>query len=136
MKFICPNGHRYHIKLGNWNQGQRCGKCNIPSKPETQLLNYIKVAYSYLNIIHQDRTTIKNPNTGKFLEFDIWLPELNKAIEMNGVNVHYGGWAKNNDIIKQKVCEDKNIQLLIITDLEWYTNTDEVKHKLYKFIKD
>lgn len=132
LDFICTKGHKHFISWSSWQQGHRCGKCSS-SKPEMQLLNYIKFVYPHLNIIHQDRTTIFNPSTGRGLEFDVWLPELNKAIEMDGVNVHYGGWNKTNDSLKNQLCEEKGIPLLRVTDEEWYTSS-EVRSKIHRFI--
>lgn len=132
LKFICPNGHRHYITWDKWYQGQRCGKCNH-SRPENQLLNYVKFTHPHLNIVHQDRNQIFNPKTGRGLEFDIWFPELNKAIEMDGVKVHSFKGRPEMDILKNRLCEEKGIPLLRITDEEWYTS-DDVRTKIHKFI--
>lgn len=132
LDYICPKGHRGSISWNNWQRGKRCGKCRT-SKPEIQLLNYIKFTYPHLNIIHQDRTIIFNPSTGKGLEFDIWIPELNKAIEMDGIVVHsLYNWSKNDEL-KNQLCEEKGIPLLRVTDEEWYTS-DKVRSKIHRFI--
>jgi hypothetical protein len=51
-----------------------------------------------------------NPLTGKRLELDIYYPELNLAIEINGI--HHGlNYQKYKDNIKYEVCISKGIKL-------------------------
>jgi hypothetical protein len=83
LKYICPNGHKHKITWNNWNQGARCGKCDIKwSKGEKEITNYIKNNYNYV-VKENDRSLIINPITNQYLELDIWMPEINKAIEYN-----------------------------------------------------
>jgi hypothetical protein len=51
---------------------------------EKEVLNYVKKIYNG-NIISNDRKTIINKKSGKYLELDIYLPYLKKAIEFNGI---------------------------------------------------
>lgn len=132
LRFLCPKGHKHQVTWDKWKQGHRCGKCRA-SKPEIQLLNYIMFVYPHIKIIHQDRNQIFNPSTGKGLEFDVWFPELNKAIEMDGINVHLFKGRPEMDELKNQLCEEKGIPLLRITDEEWYTS-DKVRTKIHQFI--
>jgi hypothetical protein len=77
------------------------------------------------SVIYNDRKQIINPNTGRFLELDIWFPDLNKAIECNGIYWHKRKKAIARDKIKQWFCEQQGIDLLVITDEEWPSEIDE-----------
>ncbi len=68
--------------------------------------------------------------TDKYLELDIWLPELNLAIEYNGLYFHSSEDSKYRDTIKINECNNKGILLYIIMDDEWNNNKDFVKKKL------
>ena len=74
------------MSFNGFKYGYRCVKCAIEdggSTPEKEILSYIKEHYNGV-IIPNDRETIYNYWTKKWLELDIYLPELKKAIEYNG----------------------------------------------------
>jgi len=89
---------------------------------------------SGIKIVENDRTKLINPNTNRFLELDIWFPQLNKAIECNGVYWHSKNGAIKNDRIKQQLCQQQRIDLLIITDKEWDIDIDKCKEKIKTFV--
>lgn len=129
---LCPNNHKFEINLSDWKGGNRCKYCsyiNGKSKDEKIIFEYIKTIYKGL-IIENDRTQIINPKTGNYLELDIWLPELNLAIEYNGLYWHKIKYQKIKDQIKLNECKNKGILLFIITDEEWQNNQDEIKNKI------
>ena len=75
------------------------------------------------------------------LEIDIFVPDINLAIEYNGIYWHSSGSIdtddiKNNHLNKTNLCEDKNIHLLHIFENEWISKNDIWKsvicHKLGK----
>ena len=60
-------------------------------------------------------------------ELDIYIPELNIAIEYNGVYWHSDiNKDKNYHLNKMKACNDKGIELINIYEYDWY---DEVRRK-------
>jgi ribosomal protein S8 len=123
--FICPNGHIHKITWNKWKSGQRCAKCAYEmeySKAEKEILKYVQKIYSGI-IIENDRTKILNPITGKYLELDIWMPELNKAIEYNGNYWHNNKYQKIKDKIKFDYCKNNNIELLVIDEIKWENKT-------------
>ena len=133
MKLKCDNNHICHISYGNFSMGKRCKTCydeRTHSKQEKEVLGVVKDIIDY-DIIENDRSQIINPNTNKFLELDIWIPELNKAIEFNG---EY--WHKNRytDGIKRKCCYDKNIDLLVIWDGEWVNEKEKCLQNIRDFL--
>ncbi|AUS02974.1 hypothetical protein NVP2275O_393 [Vibrio phage 2.275.O._10N.286.54.E11] len=94
------------------------------SKPELELLDYIKSIYNG-TIIHNDRT-ILSPQ-----EIDIWLPELNIGIEFNGTYWHS---SENKDdmyhIDKFYKSQDAKIALIQVHESLWDTKQDIVKSRL------
>ena len=139
LDFICPLGHKHNITWSNWsnkNHKQRCGECyKIKgwSKPEREISEYIKEHYSG-KIIKNDRTIIKNNLTSWNLELDVWLPEINKAIEYNGTYWHSIEYAKLKDNMKKEQCIQKGIDLLVIDDKDWYNDKLGCLNKINELI--
>jgi hypothetical protein len=134
LEYICKNGHKYSITWGNWSQGRRCPYCiGIISRGEIELRNFIKSLG--IKVSPNDRYQIFNPETGRGLELDIFMPAFNKAIEYNGEYWHLDKKNRaNNDLLKQKLCRSKSIDLLIIWDKEWKTNSEKCKNKVMSFV--
>jgi hypothetical protein len=124
IEMLCDKSHNISISFANFQQGKRCSYCslrNVISKPEKEIVDYVKTIYNGL-VVENDRTLIKNPLTGKMLELDIYLPEINKAIEFNGSYWHDNNYVKFKDKIKLKQCKEKSINLLVINESEWIEN--------------
>lgn len=133
LKYKCKKGHKGRVRWNNWQQGNRCKKCsNNISRFEKEIKDYIKK----LNItfISNDRSTVFNSNTNKYLELDLYFPRLNKAIECNGVYWHSDIDTKNRDFIKITQCFKKNIDLLVITDYDWLYSNNKCKWKIKNFL--
>lgn len=131
LNCICPNGHVWSVRWNDWQQGIRCPKCsNNVSKWEKD----VKKFFDVLGIIYSanDRTQLINPKTNCPLELDIWFPQLNKAIECNGLYWHKD--KQDIDLLKQQLCKQQGISLLVITDKEWNGDVDKCKGKIKKFI--
>lgn len=132
LDYVCPEGHRHSVSWANWKQNCRCPECtNKISKEEVQVRNFVKSLS--IEVSSNDRSQIFSPKTGKSLELDIFMPVLNKAIEYNGEYWHQD---KNRDLLKQQLCKDKNINLLVITDKEWNENIEKCKSKVVNFIEN
>lgn len=114
-----------------------CRKCNPTlngkSKTEIELQDYVKSIYSGV-ILCNDRTLLN----GK--ELDIYLPEINVAIEYNGTYWH--GYRndvecslsdfKKNIEFKRIACQERGVRLLTIDECDYLDRPDVFK----KFIKD
>lgn len=100
------------IKIG----GKKIGEGHIS---ETELYYLIKNYFKHLKVIHHGRP--------KFLgrqHFDIWIPEINTAIEYQGIQhdkpIDFFGGEKGfkenleRDKLKRKKCEENNIHLIEI----------------------
>lgn len=136
LESICPKGHKHKTKWNRFSSGGRCGICaeeSFTSKGEKEILEYINSIYSG-TILSNDRTQILNPKTNLYLELDIWLPEINKAIEYNGQYWHRKKYVKWKDNYKRQYCIDNNIDLLIIDHEKWIKNKDF--NKILTFINN
>ncbi|MFW5795150.1 MAG: hypothetical protein ACOCV1_06660 [Bacillota bacterium] len=120
LNIQCPKGHKFKMTYSNFKNGQRCPICVHNSKSsnmEKEIQNYCKLIYNG-KIINNDRQTILNPNTQQYLELDIYLPDLNKAIEFNGDYWHSKPDRIVCDRIKKEECKNNNIELLVIKEKE------------------
>jgi hypothetical protein len=103
-------------------------KLHVPSKKETEILNFIKSIYK--NTIKTSDRKILNG-----LELDIYLPKLKLAFEFNGLY-----WHSNKDInyhkIKTDLCEEKDIQLIHIWEDDWDYNKEATKNMIKNKIEN
>ena len=115
-------------------RGHGCHTCGLlkarhflgTSKLEEDFINFIKSFYSG-KIITSARDNIPP------MELDIFLPEFNLAIEINGSYWHSEKFKdKNYHLNKYNLCKDKNIRLISIW--EWEILKD--KDKIENFIKN
>ena len=108
---------RDYIK-GHWDW-------NISSNEEQELYEYISQIYKD-NIIRNDRTILDNK------ELDIYLPNLNLAIEYNGFFWHSEkmGKLKEYHLNKTLLAKSKNINLIHIFSDEWVNKKEIVKSRL------
>jgi len=108
-----------------------CPICNPrtlnKSSHEFEIIDWLYNIIPNHTIIHGDRSIIAPK------EIDIYIPEFNLAIELNGVFWHteLNGKNKTYHIEKQRLCNNKNVKLLHILDREWKNSTDIVKSILY-----
>ena len=114
-----------------------CRKCNLSlngkSKTEIELQDYVKSIYPG-KVLCNDRTLLD----GK--ELDIYLPDINVAIEYNGTYWH--GYRndvkcslsdfKKNIEFKRIACQERGVRLLTIDECDYLDRPDVFK----KFIKD
>jgi len=132
----CPNGHEWETTFHNFKDGEAgCFQCyidnNYISKFEESVREYVNKIYSG-QIIYNDRTQITSTDTGRKLEFDLWFPDLNKAIECNGHYWHSSACAMRRDQVKAELCCKRGIDLLVITDKQWELETS--KDMIFDFV--
>ena len=135
LAYICPNGHKHSITWSNWNHKNkfRCPKCsNRISKQEVEL--HVLLTSWGIDFMSNCRNVLLNPETNRYLELDIWIPNLKKAIEFNGEYWHSKAERVVLDRIKEKLCIEKRISLIIIYYKDWINNKDNEKTRLYNFI--
>lgn len=141
VKIICSEHGVFEQLLNNHKNGAGCPTCNSNGgKWQFEIIEFLKNECGKQNIIERNRNVISK-------ELDIYLPNENLAIELNGFLFHsYGTTFPNNiEDLKTKFknhqnkfieCKEKNIDLIQISDLDWkYKNKKEIwkniiKHKL------
>ena len=130
-KFQCTEcGFQFERNLDN-GYIPKCKACtmrnnvNVQSKGEKELIEYLK-SISDTRIIERDRTILN----GK--ELDIYLPELNLAIEFNGMYWHSESNLQNKQyhVKKSTQCAVRGIQLIHIYDYQWYQKQNIIKSLL------
>lgn len=92
---------------------------------EKEITDFVKSIYSGI-IIENDRTLLG----GK--ELDIYLPEVNLAIEMDGLFWHNdkSGKDKTYHLEKTSDCLSQGIQLIHVFEDEWLENQEIVKDRI------
>lgn len=141
VTIVCNEHGPFEQLLNNHKNGSGCPKCNSNGgKWQNEIIEFLRNTCGVNNIIERNRNIISN-------ELDIYLPDYNFAIELNGFIFHsYGKTFPNNiNIWRSKFknhqnkfleCKEKDIHLIQISDLEWkYKNKKEIwkniiKHKL------
>lgn len=135
-KFLykCPKGHIHSMTYRSWYQGNRCPECgfNGTSLFEQEVKDY--VGSLYIPFIDNDRTTIFNSITKRYLELDLWFPGLNKAIECNGSYWHEDIESVYRDKVKIHECIKLDISLLIVDYNDWNNKQLKCKSGISKFL--
>lgn len=133
LHLVCTRGHDYFVSWDNWYGAKsRCPKCNKVGKSIWE--DIIKKFVKSLNIsfLENDRTIILNPDTNRYVELDLWFPNLNKAIECNSKYWHKK--RKHIDDLKQEWCKNNNVSLLSVDFDEWNEDIKECQKKIEKFL--
>lgn len=115
--------------------GHGCPEClSTAHKLEKEILKFVKSLK--VKVKANDRTTLFDKSTKFYKEIDIYLPELNKGIEVNGVYWHKihermnPGYHKN----KNQLFKKYKIDLLNVSDISWIKDKEKVKERIKKFI--
>lgn len=128
---ICSKGHTHSQNVYNIvDNNTGCPSCFSAegiSRGEKELVEYVKSLYKG-TIIYNDRKILE----GK--ELDIYLPELNLALEYNGAFWHSESTLKTKaetyHLNKTSAAEGRGIQLLHINEDEWFTKQNIVKSRI------
>lgn len=127
ITIICPEHGEFNQIAGNHlNLGHGCPKCNSNiSKKETEVRDFISTIYNG-EIITNSKKIING------YELDIYLPDINFAIEYNGLYWHSEKHIldKNYHLKKTKECESKGIHLFHLFEDDWILKNEIVKSML------
>ncbi|MCL2606744.1 MAG: hypothetical protein FWD93_05650, partial [Coriobacteriia bacterium] len=110
-------------RVGNAHRNKPSqGAGAVRSAWEESIVNTICQRYPLLAIEANNRTVIPSRKyPSKYLEIDIWIPELRLGIEANGLKWHdkaaydkdkQYGTSHSNEMYKENFCNSKNIMLL------------------------
>jgi len=114
----------------------------VRSAWEKSIVNDIRQSYPLLAIETNNRTVIPSRKySSKYLEIDIWIPELRLGIEANGLKWHdkeaydrdrQHGTSYSNEMYKENFCNSKNIVLLHVWGNE---SPDEIHNRISSAIE-
>ena len=134
VKINCPIHGSFYQNPGDHLTGKRCPKCanSNTSKPEQEIYEFVKELYP--------STTSNNYKIITPKELDIYIPELNKAIEYNGTFWHYDQQnkrckAKGYHAEKSNLCKAKGIRLLHVREELWLRDKERMKEVILRFLK-
>ena len=103
---------------------------SFESQQEYDLFTICKKICPDHNIIRGDRTILSG------YELDVYIPELNKAIEYNGIWFHsYPNKDKDYHYNKFKTARDKGVDVLFIWEDDFVYNTDNTVKIIENFLK-
>lgn len=108
-----------------------CPTCKVKfrSLGEEELASFIETLVS--NVKKNDRETVRP------YELDIYCPDLNLAIEYNGLYWHSDEWKQSNYHLKKlQACNSKSIKLIQIFEDEWLNNKEIVKSRLMSILQN
>jgi len=121
----CQNQFIFNIKDGKM---PLCPKCYPKFDGRSQIQNNLQIFLThYVNIQPNKKNLIKDG------EIDIFVPDKNIAIELNGNYWHSeinGNKDKKYHLNKTLKCEEKNIKLIHIFEDEWVYKSQIVKSHL------
>jgi len=95
-----------------------------------------KEVRDYINSIYNGKMVLNNKTVIYPYEIDIFLPDLNIAIEYNGDYFHKEGEMKpvGYHQMKTALCESHNIKLIHIWEKDWKNNNSTIKELLRREI--
>ncbi len=140
---ICPKKHKFLIKPNNHMLGQGCSICAKESQISKAEINLNLWFQKEFNI---DTIQSYRPDWMSGKELDIFIPELNLAIEYNGYAFHKSEYigikdnfldekliSKNYHEIKYNLCKENGIDLIHIFEFE---NLEKWKRKLKLYFEN
>jgi hypothetical protein len=129
--------HIFPMRFNNFQQGQRCPECandDGRSIGEKDICDHIGTFYKGI-IKPNDYTVVFNPSSNYWLELDIYLPEINLAIEFNSYFHIKDEYVIYKDDLKKSVCLEKSILLYIIWHNDWKKDPTKVKKEIKDLIE-
>lgn len=128
-KWICPinPNHTWESIVNSRTCGTGCSKCwNGVSSQEEEVFEFLKENLPDLEIQQSVRSVIPPK------EIDIYIPELQFAIEVNGLFWHTEEMGKDRKYHRSKFlsCQKQGIQLFTIWQDDWRDRPDVVRSML------
>lgn len=126
-KWQCKNcGHIFYAQWKDGNVRKRCPICEPKLHMIAQTELYKFISDNYKGQIITNTKHIISP-----LELDFYLPDINLAIEYNGIYWHSADRKpKRYHLDKTEMCENKGIKLIHIFEDEWLLKNDIVKNRI------
>lgn len=113
--WLCPKGHEYqatpHDRVGDDTGCHICSARRNTSFPEQALFFYIRKMYP--DAISRYKDIFEHG-----MELDIYIPSIKIGIEYDGYNWHKSKEQHERERKKYQICQDKEIMLYRIKDIE------------------
>lgn len=131
IEIICEKHGSFFQSPHNHLKGTGCPRCGVSaSKLEIEIANFIKTFY--LGEIVTNSKDIIPP-----MELDIFLPEFNLGIEINGSYWHSERFKpKDYHLLKYNLCKEKDIRLVSIWEWEYLKNKDKIDNFIKNLISE
>lgn len=107
--WLCKKGHSYNTSIHVKVSGSGCPQC----KKEYQTSFPEKSVFYYIKQIFEDAIENYRPEYLQRMEFDIYIPSKNVAIEYDGARWHS---QLSKDLKKNQICEQYGIKLFRIRE--------------------
>ncbi len=119
--------NKWYNIISGYGRCPTCNPRNKPSKYENEILEFIR-SFN-IEVLLGKKDLIKNPETNRFLELDIFIPSKNIAIEFNGLYWHSEQFRDNKyHLMKYILCDEQDIKLIQIFEDEWMFKKEIVKN--------
>lgn len=129
VRFLC-NAHGVFEQIPNDHlRGLGCSKCGTSySRPHQKVVAYLQELglKEVEDFLINDRKTLQNPKSNRFLELDIYLPRRKLAIEVDGAFFHGHchdsstivdvQQVRRQDGLKDELCKQLDINLVRLSD--------------------
>lgn len=122
-----------------------CPKCaGRESKRERALRDFLQGISGDHEILSNVRNVIRNPNTRRGLELDIYIPDLRLAFEFDGTHWHSDEMVMRNKgmtalefrNLKVALCNEEKIFLLFVAEEEWVNGNQSLCRDLELIMRD
>lgn len=149
---ICECGKQFTTCVGNFTTQDKV-RCETCSKAQSNIEHLVEIELSRLNIYFETQKRFdgcRNPNTGRMLPFDFYIPEKNMCIEVDGQQ-HYKPSKFHNmtdedaekilvnriykDGLKDEYCDKNSIKLIRIPYNAFRRHDNNYKEILYELFK-
>jgi len=129
---ICPKGHAYNTStFYNFKRGRKCPECSSKgtSEVEREILKWVQKIFANAN---KEKLYYDSKNSKKYLELDVYIPEIKLGIEYNGLIWHCEKYKKNYNFHLNKtfLANENGIRLIHIFGDEWRDRSNQIKNYL------
>ena len=134
----CGNAFvRSWLSLKNCADNNRSVFCDNCLHHTSSLENEMCAFIDSLNVTYERRKHLFVGDKSSWFEVDVFIPEKNVAIEMNGSYWHatlgrnqIATKAKDYHMNKFILCKEMGIRLISVFDYDWFTKQDKVKRTI------
>lgn len=126
----CEKGHDWTSTFRDINQDHWCPFCVDNRKAQNKIYEFVK------NFCPDSLQNISNLLPSKRLSFDVYIPSLKKAIELDGEYWHNRPDQIERDQRKNREAEEVGIDILRVSYKDWMKKHSEVTITILDFIQN